>query len=110
MKSRLLAFILLLGPAMALAADTPPPYQPAHYDLSALPPYVKTQRVTGIHGFREGYRHQARKHTEQEGARQQAQPLAVQFLHAPFGADQVAAGLGKILIGSGCHCLRKAKH
>jgi phosphate transport system substrate-binding protein len=48
MKSRLLAFILLLGPAMALAADTPPPYQPAHYDLSALPPYVKTQRVTGI--------------------------------------------------------------
>lgn len=48
MKSRLLAFVLLLGPAVALAADTPPPYQPAHYDLSALPSYVKSQRVTGI--------------------------------------------------------------
>lgn len=48
MKSRLLAFVLLLDPAVALAADTPPPYQPAHYDLSALPSYVKSQRVTGI--------------------------------------------------------------
>lgn len=48
MKSRLVAFVLLLSPAMALAAATPPPCQPAHYDLSALPPYVKKQRVTGI--------------------------------------------------------------
>ena len=39
---------LLLG-AVAFAADPPPPaYQPARYDLSAHPPYVKSQRVTGI--------------------------------------------------------------
>lgn len=39
---------LLLG-GVALAADAPPSaYQPAKYDLSALPSYVKSQRVTGI--------------------------------------------------------------
>lgn len=33
-----------------VAAEAPPPgaYQPAHYDLSALPPYAKSQRVTGV--------------------------------------------------------------
>jgi phosphate transport system substrate-binding protein len=35
----------LLAGTVAFAADA---YQPAHYDLSALPSYVKTQRVTGV--------------------------------------------------------------
>ncbi|MDI1319853.1 MAG: hypothetical protein PSW75_06610 [bacterium] len=38
---------VLLTATVALAADGPA-YQPAHYDLSALPPYVKAARVTGV--------------------------------------------------------------
>jgi phosphate transport system substrate-binding protein len=34
--------------AMAVAADGADAYQPAHYDLSALPAYEPAQRVTGI--------------------------------------------------------------
>lgn len=44
MKPHTLILALLLG-TTALAADT---YQPAKYDLSALPGYAPTQRVTGV--------------------------------------------------------------
>ena len=42
--------LLLLGSGPAQAADAKPAleYQPAHYDLSALPSYEKAQRVTGV--------------------------------------------------------------
>ncbi|MBX3749941.1 MAG: hypothetical protein KF897_07630 [Opitutaceae bacterium] len=39
---------LLVVPAQAAESPAPAAYQPARYDLSALPPYVKSQRVTGI--------------------------------------------------------------
>ena len=39
------AFVLLFALCLGTAASS---YQPAHYDLSALPPYVKSQRVTGV--------------------------------------------------------------
>jgi phosphate transport system substrate-binding protein len=39
------AALALASGAAAFAADA---YQPAHYDLSALPSYVRTQRVTGV--------------------------------------------------------------
>jgi len=44
MKTRILILALLLG-RTALAAAA---YQPAQYDLSALPAYAPTQRVTGV--------------------------------------------------------------
>ncbi len=37
-----------LSAAFSAAAGAPPAYQPAHYDLSALPSYASTQRVTGV--------------------------------------------------------------
>jgi phosphate transport system substrate-binding protein len=46
MKPRGLSLVagLLLAGSVVFAAD----YQPAHYDLSALPSYVPAQRVTGV--------------------------------------------------------------
>ena len=45
-------FLLRLGAALALStaavAQAADVYQPAKYDLSALPSYVKTERVTGV--------------------------------------------------------------
>lgn len=39
---------LLAAPGMADEAKSAPKYQPAHYDLGALPSYVKSERVTGV--------------------------------------------------------------
>ena len=47
---RFLPLIPLLGTTLSAgeAAAPAPAYQPAQYDLSALPAYVRTQRVTGV--------------------------------------------------------------
>lgn len=51
-RTSLAAAIALAAAALPSlrAADAAPalPYQPAHYDLSALPAYASTQRVTGV--------------------------------------------------------------
>ncbi|MDB6114333.1 MAG: Phosphate transport system substrate-binding protein [Lacunisphaera sp.] len=48
MKIRCAALGLLLSTAALAAGNPAPAYQPAHYDLSALPSYEKLQRVTGV--------------------------------------------------------------
>jgi phosphate transport system substrate-binding protein len=47
-KLHYLGLALLLAAPTLRSADVAPAYQPAHYDLSALPVYTPTQRVTGV--------------------------------------------------------------
>lgn len=48
MKKLRRLFTAVLAASMALAAPARAAYQPARYDLSALPSYQKTQRATGV--------------------------------------------------------------